>query len=140
MNETLEIVPGRSIGPFQLKMTRKDVWSLFRYPIRSFYKTPMCEQRTDSYELLGVHLYYDQNETVQSIESFFPVKYNRVRHRLDGNLIDGFTVGQLREICALIDSSVVENDYGFSIPGLNVFASDYRGDQSVADAISVYAE
>ncbi len=60
MNEILEIVPGKSIGPYQLGMSRQEVWGQYRYPITCFYKTDESIHRTDDIESLGIHIHYDK--------------------------------------------------------------------------------
>ena len=139
MNESFDIVPGTSVGPFRLGMPRSEIQALYKCPITSFYKTPNCTQRTDDFSLLGIHVYYGDNACANYIEAHMPVQYNDVKHRLDGNLVTGLNVGQLREICDLLGHPLVGFDSGFKIPslGLNVYSHDYETDDSSVDAISV---
>ena len=139
MNETFEIIPGRSIGPFQLGMPRNEVWQQSSCPITSFFKTPACTRRTDDFTLLGIHVYYDTNDCANYIAAHMPVQHNKVKHILDGNLVSGMTVGELREICSLFDRPLVSSESGFEIPllGLHVCSHYYEDDSSLVDAISV---
>ena len=139
INESFDIVPGTSVGPFYLGMPRSEIQALFKCPITSFFKTPDSTQRTDDFSLLGVHVHYGDDACANYIEAHMPVQYNDVKHHLDGNLVTGLTVGQLREICDLLAHPLVDFDCGFEIPalGLNVYSHDYQSDESPVDAISV---
>lgn len=139
MNESFEIIPGSSVGPFRLGMPRTEIQSLFQYPITSFFKGPDSERRTDDFTILGVHIYYDGDDCANYIEAHMPVEFNDVKHRLDGNFVTGMNVGELREICQLLGHPLVDFDSGFEIPslGLNVYSHDYETDASTVDAISV---
>lgn len=140
MNETFEIIPGRSIGPFALGMPRSGIWALHRCPITSFYKTPTCRRRTDDFTLLGIHVMYDDTDSANCIEAHLRVQYNNVKLLLDGNRINSLTVGELREICSLFERPLKDFDYGFEVPslGLTVYSHDYESDASLVDAVSVF--
>lgn len=64
MNEILNVAIGESIGDCSIGMKRADVWSLYRYPITSFYKTAECESRADDISNLGMHVHYDEEGKV----------------------------------------------------------------------------
>ena len=139
MNESFDIVPGSAVGPFRLGMSRAEIQSLHSCPITSFYKTPDSKHRTDDFTILGVHVHYDETDCANYIEAHMPVQCNDVKHHLDGNLVTDLTVGQLREICGLLEQPLVDFDSGFEIPtlGLKVYSHDYENDDSSVDAISV---
>ena len=141
MNESFEITPGRSVGPFTLGMPRREIWSLHRCPITSFYSPQGSERRTDDFTLLGIHVYYDDNDCANSIEAHMSVQYNRVSLILDGNRINSLSVGELREICLMLECPIKAYDFGFEAPsiGLSVYSHDYEDDNSKVDAVSVMA-
>lgn len=141
MNETFEIIPGCSVGPFCLGMPRSEIWSLHRCPITSFYSPSTSRRRTDDFTLLGIHVYYDDEDSANCLEAHMPVQYNDVKLLLDGNRINSLTVGKLREICSLFDHPLKDFDFGFEVPaiGLSVYSHEYENDESPVDAVSVMA-
>jgi len=78
MKENLEIIPGKSIGSYQLGMSRQDVWAQNRYPVTCFYKTEKSFQRNDDIELLGIHVHYNENEKCNFIEAWTQVQHNKL--------------------------------------------------------------
>ena len=139
MNESFAITPGRSVGPFALGMPRFEIWTLNRCPVTSFYKTPASERRTDDFTLLGIHVYYDENDCANYIEAHTSVQHNEVTLILDGKRINSLFVGELREICSMWDCSVEDCDCGFDVPtiGLSIYSHEYEDDHSKVDAVSV---
>ena len=108
-------------------------------PDHQLFQNSRLHAENSDFSLLGVHVHYGDDACANYIEAHMPVQYNDVKHHLDGNLVTGLTVGQLREICDLLAHPLVDFDCGFEIPalGLNVYSHDYQSDESPVDAISV---
>lgn len=139
MNESFEILPGISVGPFELGMPRAEVQSLFSCPITSFFKGPDSKRRSDDFTLAGIHVHYDSEDRASHIEAHMTVQYSQIEHYLGGNLVTGRDVGYLRDICVSLGHRLTDTDYGFEIPsaGLDIYSHDYESDTSAVDTISV---
>ncbi len=75
----LVIEPMVRIGPVRIGMSLAENRTVIGEPKERFQKTEQSVSLTDSYENLGLHVYYDENGSVEFIESF-PV--DGIRHFL----------------------------------------------------------
>ncbi len=96
---TLDIVPGRSVGPITLGMTRQEVWASHPWPITSFHKGPSSRERTDDLQAWGVHVFYEDG-VASFIEAHLPVRHFDVRHVLDGLRIDDAAYPDVLEVAS----------------------------------------
>lgn len=79
--QELAIVGGVGIWPVMIGMPIADVRDLLGEPTRRFRKAHISQKLTDDYELLGVHVYYDDADRVEFVASF---AVEGVIHLLDG--------------------------------------------------------
>jgi hypothetical protein len=79
--QQLAIVGGKGIGPVMIGLPMADVRSMLGEPTKQFHKSPGSIKLTDVYEPLGVHIYYDDADCVEFVESF---RVEGVIHLLDG--------------------------------------------------------
>ncbi len=139
MNEKLEINPGESIGPYKLGMSRNEVWSCYRYPITCFYKTDKSKFRTDSIELLGIHVHYDEDEKCNFIELWFPIKYNSPVGLLQGIEVTGMNMSDVATLIDMLGINATKDTYGFESKesGIGFYCHNYDDEQSKLDGVYI---
>jgi hypothetical protein len=69
---TWNILPFDGAGPLRFGQTREEVRAQIGSDCTTFKKTPSSNSTTDSYEQLGVHLYFDCDGRLEFIETFPP--------------------------------------------------------------------
>ena len=117
MNEKFQIIPGESVGPFKLGMSREEVQSINRSPIKSYYAQSWSKFRTDSFELLGIQCSYDESEKLDEIVAFMKIEYNTVSFFLEGECFNAYSMSDVKKVIPIIcDENVVESDWGFELP------------------------
>lgn len=138
MNEILNIQVGHSIGPYSLGMARTEVWSQFRYPITSFYKTDESTFRTDDISLLGIHVHYNQSEKVDFIEAWTNVQYNKPKLIIEGMNLIGHTMKDIKALCELLPYNFELNDYGYqSQEGVGFYCHNFDSEDSILDGVYI---
>jgi hypothetical protein len=68
--QQLAIVGRIGIGPVMIGLPMADLRGILGEPTRQFRKYPGSPKLTDAYEALGVHVYYDDADCVDFVESF----------------------------------------------------------------------
>ena len=117
MNEKFQIIPGESVGPFKLGMSREEVQSINRSPIKSYYAQSWSKHRTDSFELLGIQCSYDESEKLDEIVAFMKIEHNTVSFFLEGECFNAYSMSDVKKVIPIIsDENVVESDWGFELP------------------------
>ena len=138
MNETLNIQVGHSIGPYLLGMARNEVWSQFRYPITSFYKTNESKYRTDDISLLGIHVHYNENEKSEFIEAWTSVQYNTPKLIIEGVLLNGQSMKDIKALCELLPYTFEPNDCGYhSKEGIGFYCHNFDSEDSFLDGVYI---
>lgn len=139
MNENLEIIPGKSIGSYQLGMSRQDVWAQNRHPVTCFYKTEKSIQRTDDIELLGIHVHYDENEKCNFIEAWTQVQYNKPVLKIKGISLNGQSMGDIHSLSEVLPFSFEKSDSGFesSEAGIGFYCHNYESEDSLLDGVYI---
>ena len=139
MNEILEIFAGKSVGSYQLGMTRKEIWSKHRCPINCFYKTNESKHRTDAIDLLGVHVHYDDVEKSTFIEAWTKVEYNNPVLKIEDMILNGQTMSDVSSLCELLPYTFQKNDYGFESvdAGIGFYCHNYESESSLLDGVYI---
>jgi hypothetical protein len=132
----MEILPFVGLDNINFGMLRKDVRELLGDNWREFRKTPFSKNLTDSYDSLGLHLYYDEKDCLEFIEAFSPCSIifktvslvgsnlNEVLSELKKQNISG----RLDEPSWFFDSSgfaLIENEG--VVTGVSIFCKGYYG-------------
>ena len=75
------IEPFVGLGELEFGMSRTETRRLLNTDVVSFRKTPSEIQLTDDYSGIGFHLYFDENDNLEFIETFTPcpVEYEGMR-------------------------------------------------------------
>ena len=139
MNEILEIVPGKSIGPYRLGMSRQEVWAQYRYPIICFYKTDESIYRTDDIEILGIHVHYDENEKCDFIEAWAQVQHNKPILKIKNVSLNGQNMGDIQTLCEMLPFNFEKYDSGFESrdTGIGFYCHEYESEESLLDGVYV---
>ena len=66
-----EITPYESVGPVRLGRQRNEIRRQLGPGFTSFAKD-VGENKTDAYDELGIHLYYDDEDRLEMVEAFEP--------------------------------------------------------------------
>ena len=76
-----QIHPYVGLGALRFGQRRVDVRKQLGDDYSTFQKAPGVDSETDSYDNLGLHLYYDENDCLEFIEAFSPceVMYENVQ-------------------------------------------------------------
>jgi hypothetical protein len=67
-------IPYGAIGEIRLGASRADVASLNLGTLRQFKEDPEDTRYAEAYDDIGVHIYYDNTERVEFIETFKPMR------------------------------------------------------------------
>ena len=121
MRKNFVIKPRDCVGPFELGMTRVEIWAQERCPIISYFPQSHSKVRSDDITLLGIHVHYNEvRETANQISVFTKVRNkNAVDFVLFDEIINDFqrqdieTLLELNEVSSeLEDSSIKCTDLG----------------------------
>lgn len=140
MPYNLPVILGKSIGAFALGMSRNEIWSQTKRPITSFYKTPDSKFRADDISLLGVHVHYEgDKELCSTIEAWTEVQYNKTLITIDGFVVNGTSMKDIKEWAFCMD--VVLEQYGSGLEsrehGIGFYSHDYGSDDSKVDGVYI---
>lgn len=141
MAEKLSVIPGTSIGPFRIGMTRGEIWDLTRRPITSFFKTPFSPFRTDDISLLGVHVHYEgTDELCSEIEAWTFVNHNKTELWVDGLPINGMKMGDIKAWLNEKNYRFESEDYGYSLSqlGIGFYCHNFEAEESIVDGLHIY--
>jgi hypothetical protein len=128
---SLEIQPGRSIGPFALGMSRDDVEALNFAPMEPFTDGSGAELTE-----LGIKLHYDESGRCRRIEARV-LGTGTAQFVLAGHKMNDITDIEARAIFAAL-AGEVENFYGgFEIPSIGIWAVKWERTDDVMFAIGV---
>jgi hypothetical protein len=124
-----DIVPHKGVGPLFFGMTRNDARAKLGTEFTSFRKSATAASESDAFDELGVHLYYDDNDGLEFIETFQPCS---LRYK------NAFLLGDVESVIQTLNEVGLKprNDdgsYFFVEPGFVLFAPT-----DVIEAVSVY--
>jgi hypothetical protein len=91
-----EIIPGESIGPFKLGMTRDEIERLSIRPMKTGGHFPQP----------GIYVYYDAAGRCNKIEAIFGYKPSPPTFTLLGHIVNGMTDKEMAGILASIATDV----------------------------------
>jgi hypothetical protein len=72
MNDPILYKSFDALGEIRFGLSREEVRSKLSVAFQSFKKTPLSKNETDAFNSLGLHIYYDDEGTVDFIEVFEP--------------------------------------------------------------------
>jgi hypothetical protein len=67
-----EILPHEGVGPIRFGMSAEQVRTAVGAPVTTFMKTPLAELPTDSFDELGLHVYYRRPGLCDFVEFYGP--------------------------------------------------------------------
>ena len=121
MTEYFEIIPGESIGPFKLGMTREQIEELDIRPRMDLNNTgthyslvdiDVKEIQSGTYfPSPGVNVYYDMSGTCHRIEALFQYEPSPPIFALCGHVTNGMTGSEMKSILRSVASDV-KHSYG----------------------------
>jgi len=133
------IIPGESVGPYRLGMTRQDVWAQDRSPIRAFFKTPASKDRTDNILKFGLHVFYGESGCCDYMEAWTKTEHFHTELLLGERLLSGKTMREVREILVYLRTPFLEDEFGFQARagGIGFYCHSFESDDSLLDGVSV---
>lgn len=137
MSQELVIVGGRGIGLVMIGLPMADVRGMLGQPTKQFRKALGSPKLTDAYEALGVHVYYDDADRVEFVESF---AVEGVVHLLEGLSVFDTSVTTLMAVVSKKGAVRSEED-GTSLVIPTLGLSFWRADKVATrfDAVGVAA-
>ena len=125
-----DVVPFEGLGDLRFDTPRAAVRALLATDHRSFQKSPLSRQLTDAYDTLGFHLYYDDEDRLEFIETFPPCDptYRGIR------LLKGSRQRVLQQLADLGHTASHEDEgYNFKQLGLVLYVPARK-----IEAVSLY--
>jgi hypothetical protein len=133
MEECYEIVPGESIGPFRLGMTREDVEGLNIHPMELFE-----DGSGAAFTLVGVRVYYDESGRCKKIEArVFGSDKGAARFTLAGHDVDNVSDREAKELFRSISPDIRSFYGGFALPSAGLRAVKWENSDDFIFAIVV---
>lgn len=117
----LEIQPYVGVGQIKFGMTVDEVRKSVGFPVKPFFKGPNADFPTDSFNDLGIHVYYKKPGICEAVEMFLAADPMFQGHRFIERPFDEI-LGWLRTL----DDSVVLDETGLTAfkLGIAVYAPD----------------
>jgi hypothetical protein len=94
-DSTWDMIPGVRVGPLRFGQPRSEVRSILGAPNRVFKKVPFADNTTDAYTELGLHVFYDPDDRLESVDAFAPAPI-----RFDGIQLVGVPAEAIAEAMA----------------------------------------
>ncbi len=66
----LNIEPYICVGPIKFDLLREKIHAIIKSPFIQFEKTTLSRSLTDSYDELGLHVFYDESDRCEAVEIF----------------------------------------------------------------------
>lgn len=138
MTRDLLVVPGHAIGPFELGMTRPQIWAKDRGQVCCFYKTPDSEDRTDDFTLLGVHVHYEDGRC-SFIEAWSELDHVATSIVFAGMEVNRKTMKEIGDFIRTVSGNFVRNDYGYEdvTLGVGFYCHNFDSDEACVDGVYV---
>lgn len=131
MGERYEIIPGESIGPFRLGMTREEVEKLNIHPIEMFRDSSGAD-----FPSVGVKVHYDESGKCTGIEARV-FGFGTAIFALAGRVVNDLSDRDARELFRSI-SSDIRFFYGcFDLPSVGLRAVEWESSDDFIYAILV---
>jgi hypothetical protein len=135
--QQLVIVGGIGIGPAMIGMPIADIRGTMGEPTKRFRKTADSLRLTDAYAQLGVHVYYDDADCVEFVESF---AVEGVIHLLDG--LSVFETPAVTIVASVSKRAAVHSEEGGAslvVPTLGLAFWRADGEATTFDSVAVAA-
>jgi len=148
MTEYFEIIPGESIGPFKLGMTREQIEELDIHPRIDLNKEityfPLADidveefkSRTTYFPSPGVEVTYDTSGTCHRIEAIFRYEPSPPVFTLCGHVTNGMTGSKVESILRSIASDVRHVYASFDSLSAGILAAKWERDDKAIMSITV---
>lgn len=115
----IEVFPGQGFDHVKFGQSRKNIRNLLKESPLQFKKNPWAKSLTDSYDDLGIQLFYDENDCLEFVEilqqcrfNFFGADFRKMKLKEILEVIKSrVTVDGMKEI----DGSYIFNELGFGV-------------------------
>ncbi|MGD6849146.1 hypothetical protein [Rossellomorea aquimaris] len=97
----LNMISYESIGPIKLGMTRDQIRSVLNSKVTEFKKTQWDENTTDSFDELGIHVFYKAGHICEAVEVSEPANPT-----FNGNKLVGIPFKQVRQFLQKYDKDL----------------------------------
>ena len=136
----MKVIPGFSIGPYVIGMTRAEVRAQSTAQVVPFRKTPLVTSLTDDIGDMGVHVHYDANDRCIIIEAWTPVPSRKSKLTIEGTELEGKTMMALQSIFEKLLLKPVKHDEGFedASKGVGIYCHEFPAEDSLLDGVYVF--
>lgn len=125
-----DIIPFSGLGDLRFGVSRATVHALLGNNFKSFRKSPYSTNDTDAYDELGFHLYYDNDDQLEYIETYPPCN-----PMYDGVSLFGKDTKALLQELSEMGYYPVDDDEGYNFEQLGFGL--YIPDEKI-EAVSIY--
>ncbi len=117
------IHPYQSVGPIRIGMPRDEVRSVLKAKFKSFKKYEELEEPIDSFDSLGVHVYYKSPGVVEAVELFYEPPHTV---QFCNQQLTGVSYKEIRDWLITLDPGIDEDDEGLTSRkfGISLYAPD----------------
>lgn len=128
------IVPYVGVGPINFGMSRTDVRNQLGVPVETFMKTKDSTAPTDSFDELGIHVFYDAQDACEAVEFWRSGPTFRGTNMLKERF------AKIAAWLAAIDPGIQSNSSGLTSPafGFGLYAESPDETSSVIDSVIVF--
>jgi hypothetical protein len=143
VNERYEIIPGESIGPFKLGMTREQIEGLNIRPMTNFE-----DGSGTVFASVGMIVHYDPSGTCGGIAAFFApfpfahehaerFRENAPTYVLAGRDVNHTSEHDVKELFGSISPDIEISYGGFALPSAGLHASKWESSDDFIYSLSV---
>lgn len=123
-----------SVGPIKCGMTRDEIRKILGERYDEFKKTEMSKAKTDAFDSLNLHVFYEESGVVKGVEFFGGSEFY-----LEGERVVGKS---LEFVKSLLEGSGAELDFsssGFIVhkSGLRFYVPDIYENDAIVEAVYV---
>lgn len=148
----MEIRSYESVGNLRFSDSRQTIRGLLGNRFESFYKGPVANIITDSYDHLGLHLYFDKDDRLNFVEAFQPAKLTFHGIELLGRSIEEVdadlrAMGHIPEPLKAVDAGPTYLSAGIAltvdesvVEGVAVFGRNYDPEKEYQEELAKLKE
>ncbi|WLR51926.1 hypothetical protein LC040_03165 [Bacillus tianshenii] len=131
----LNIVPYESIGPIKLGMPRDEIRSLLNSKVVEFEKSEFDKNTTDAFDELGMHVFYKEDDTCESVEVSEPALAV-----FDGMNLVGTSFKKAKELLQKYDKGLSIDGNGLISYqlGISLYLEDTDDESLPVEAVMVF--
>ena len=123
-----------SVGPIKHGMTRDEIRKVLCERYDEFKKTEISTAKTDAFDSLNLHIFYEESGVVKGVEFFGGSEFY-----LEGERVVDKSLGFVKGLLEVVGAELDFNSSGFFVrkSGLRFYVPDIEEDDAVVEAVYV---